>query len=133
MINIVVIAHGPVARVMLDSFSGVCHASIEGTHAFVIDWQTDIRQITEELRDLFAKNKADGTLVLSDLFGGTGSNITAILAQETENVYVLAGLNGSMLFSALHNRHKMPVEELAAKVEEDGHRGIVNVNKIFKE
>jgi mannose/fructose-specific phosphotransferase system component IIA len=132
MINIVVIAHGPAGQMMLETAAGVCHTSLAHTRAFVIDNNTDVAALTRELKRIFEASGEDGTLVLADIFGGTGSNITALLAQETENVEVLTGFNANMLFSALHNRGALSLKELSRKAEADAVRGIINVNGFMK-
>lgn len=70
----------------------------------------------------------EGSLIMSDLFGGTPSNVSAAVASKYK-VIAVAGLNLCMLIEALSLRFSMRGEELAEAVIQAGQLGCKNILK----
>ncbi|WP_428897271.1 PTS system protein [Parelusimicrobium proximum] len=133
MINIVIIAHGSLSKFTMETVSDICKMSSENVYTFSTACDSDVEQLAEELRKIFEEGaQEDGTLVLADLFGGSGANVAALMAHDCEKTYVISGLNMNMVFSALYNRGKLNIDELAGKVESDGRKGIMNITKFMQ-
>jgi PTS system mannose-specific IIA component len=86
------------------------------------------KQSVEEMRHaisaaLQAADEGDGVLVLTDMFGGTPSNI-ALSFLEERRVEVVTGMNLPMLIKLATMTEEKPLEELAAFVKEYGQRNI---------
>lgn len=78
-------------------------------------------------------HRSDSVLILTDLFGSTPTN-TALnkVSPCLCPLEVVSGLNLPMLISALVNRGKMSLPELAEKVMTDGKKGI-QIAQILRE
>lgn len=78
-------------------------------------------------------HRSDSVLILTDLFGSTTTN-TALnkVSPCLCPLEVVSGLNLPMLISALVNRGKMSLPELAEKVMTDGKKGI-QIAQILRE
>lgn len=74
---------------------------------------------------------ADGSLVMSDLFGGTPSNVSAALIGYM-NIAAVTGINLAMFIEAIVLRCNMAGEELAEAVLKAGREGCKNVGQELK-
>ena len=82
-----------------------------------------------------AINKVDqgqGVIILTDLFGGTPSNL-AISLMKSENVEVIAGVNLPMLIRLEGARKVMPVHAAVAAAREAGRKYISVASEILGE
>jgi len=88
----------------------------------------DPKQSVEEMRSAISAalqeaDEGDGVLVLTDMFGGTPSNI-ALSFLEERRVEVVTGMNLPMLIKLATLTEAKPLEELAGFVKEYGQRNI---------
>jgi len=67
-----------------------------------------------------------GSIVMTDLFGGTPSNTVAALSRDYA-VFAVSGLNLPMLVEAVNLRQELSGEELARAVETAGRDGVKNI------
>ena len=78
-----------------------------------------------------ALNKGRGVLILTDMFGGTPSNISLAFLKE-EKVEVLTGVNLPMVIAIAQNRSNLTLKELAEKAEEAGKMSISMEGKLLE-
>ena len=88
----------------------------------------DPNQSVEEMRGaianaLAATEEGDGVLVLTDMFGGTPSNMSLSFLDE-HHVEVVTGINLPMLIKLATMSEEKPLEELAAFIKDYGQRNI---------
>jgi len=70
-----------------------------------------------------AADEGDGVLILTDMFGGTPSNIALSFLDE-HPVEVVTGINLPMLIKLATLRDQKPLDELAVFIKEYGQRNI---------
>ena len=70
-------------------------------------------------------------MVLTDIFGGSATNIALTATKECAQCHVITGLNLSMLLTALNSRKKLAAKELAEKIESDGKRAVINATELL--
>ncbi len=97
----------------------------------------DPKQSVDEMRQLIeqALKRADrgaGVLVLTDMFGGTPSNMSLSFVEET-GVEVVTGLNLPMLIKLATLSEDMTLEELAKFIKSYGQRNISVASEILPE
>lgn len=63
-----------------------------------------------------------GVLILTDMFGGTATNVT--LAFLREGVEIVTGVNLPMLIKFANLRDKCALQEAAIRIKEEGQRSI---------
>lgn len=68
-------------------------------------------------------NKGDGCVLLTDMFGGTPSNL-AISAMDESHVEVIAGINLPMLVKLARVREEAPLPEAIRLAQEAGRKYI---------
>ena len=88
----------------------------------------DPSQSVEEMRErigagLKAAEQGDGVLILTDMFGGTPSNMCLSFLDD-HRVEVVTGINLPMLIKLATLREEKPLEELATFIKEYGQRNI---------
>ena len=76
--------------------------------------------------------RAKGVIILTDLFGGTPSNL-AISLMKSENVEVIAGVNLPMLIRLEGARKAMSVRAAVAAAREAGRKYISVASEILGE
>jgi PTS system mannose-specific IIA component len=72
---------------------------------------------------LKSADKGDGVLILTDMFGGTPSNMSLSFHDEHQ-VEVVTGMNLPMLIKLATMRDEKPLDELAAFIKAYGQRNI---------
>ena len=94
-------------------------------------------QSVDEMRSqisaaLHAADQGDGVLVLTDMFGGTPSNISLSFLDEHQ-VEVVTGLNLPMLIKLATLRETKSLEELAGFIKQYGQRNISVASELLPE
>ena len=97
----------------------------------------DPKQPVDEMREsiavaLKASDDGDGVLVLTDMFGGTPSNISLSFLSE-RRVEVVTGMNLPMLIKLATMTEEKSLEELAAYIKSYGQRNISVASEILPE
>ncbi|MHB8058770.1 MAG: PTS sugar transporter subunit IIA [Desulfuromonadaceae bacterium] len=75
--------------------------------------------------------QSDGAIILTDLFGGTPSNMAMSFLKEG-CIEVITGVNLPMLIEFCSRRERMPVAELAADLYRSGREGIIVAGELLK-
>jgi PTS system mannose-specific IIA component len=97
----------------------------------------DPAQSVDEMRNAIAKeleaaDEGKGVLVLTDMFGGTPSNISLSFMKD-RRVEVVTGVNLPMLIKLATLDDEKPLEELAAFIKSYGQRNISLASEILPE
>lgn len=112
MIGIVIVAHGGLAREYLAAVEHVVGRQ-EGIRAISIEPEHDRRMKEREICEAAdAVDSGDGVVVVTDMFGGSPSNLS-LLACSPTNRRILYGANLPMLIKLAKSR-RMAVPEAAA-------------------
>ncbi len=97
----------------------------------------DPKQSVEEMRRAIAEalratEKGEGVLILTDMFGGTPSNISLSFLKE-HRVEVVTGVNLPMLIKLATLSEKKTLEELAPFIKNYGQRNISVASELLPE
>ena len=126
MIGIVIVAHGGLAQEYLAAIEHVV-GSQNGVRAIAIraDHDRDAKQ-TEICEAADAVDRGDGVVVVTDLFGGSPSNLS-LQACRPEGRRILYGANLPMLIKLAKSRH-LPVPDAVRVALEAGKKYIDSQN-----
>lgn len=117
MFSLIIVTHGKLAREFVNAMEHVLGPQ-EKVFDFCIEPEHDIEQKREELIALVNKQDTDGgTIVLTDMFGGTPSNLALSLLDIT-NVEVIAGVNLPMLIKLGSIRDKVGLASAVTQAQE---------------
>ena len=78
-----------------------------------------------------AVDDKSGILILTDMFGGTPSNLSYSFLEE-DRIEVISGVNLPILIKAVESRKKMALGELAEALESYGKKSISSASGILK-
>ena len=123
MIGIVLVTHGRLAVEFIAALEHVVGPQ-HGVAAVCIGPDDDVEQRRRDILEaLRAVNDGDGVVLLTDMFGGTPSNL-AISVMNTAKVEVLAGVNLPMLIKLASIRDDCDVASCVAAAQEAGRKYI---------
>ncbi len=131
MVGVVLVTHPHLGEEFIRSAEMIC-----GKIPRVLTVSIDTRKEVEELRRGIAEaikkvDDGDGVLILTDMFGGTPSNMSLAFLQENR-VEVLTGLNLPMLIKLSNCREGRSLTELARMVKEAGQKNINLASEILQ-
>ena len=124
MIGILLVTHGRLAE-ELKAAALTIQPGIEQVVAVALDWsqvgEDASRRIAEGLEEA---DRGDGAVILTDMFGGTPTNLTLPFLKR-DRVEIVTGVNLPMLLkcAALQKSGK-PVVEIAHVAKDRGQRSI---------
>jgi PTS system mannose-specific IIA component len=116
MIGLVLVTHGRLAVEFIAALEHVVGPQQHVT-AVCIGAEDDMEQRRRDILDSVAKvEEGDGVVLLTDMFGGTPSNL-AISVLDRANVEVIAGVNLPMLIklASVRSTSKLPVAVVQAQ------------------
>jgi PTS system mannose-specific IIA component len=123
MIGLVLVTHGRLAEEFIAALEHVVGPQQQAA-TVSIGPEDDMEQRRHEvLEKINAVDGGTGVVVLTDMFGGTPSNL-AISFLEQANVEVVAGVNLPMLIKLASVRETMPLAETATAAMEAGRKYI---------
>ena len=125
MIGLVIVTHGKLAEEFLNVAEQISGKQ-EGIETVCIAEKDNIEEKRQELLKKVKKSDSGkGVIILTDLFGGTPSNI-AIAAAQTENVEALTGINLPLLIEllTLRGQKDCDLQIAAQKAQEAGRKYI---------
>jgi PTS system mannose-specific IIA component len=123
MIGIVVVTHGQLATELLNAAETIV-GELPRFAAVSIGWHEYAADAREEIAGAIARvRQDDGVLVLTDMFGGTPSNL-AMSFLAGENVEVVTGVNLPMLIKLAGLTAQASLVEAAREIREHGRNAI---------
>ncbi len=130
MIGLVVVTHGRLAEEFIAAMEHVVGPQAQ-TRAVCIapDDDMELRR-ADIVAAVEAVDKGKGVIVLTDMFGGTPSNL-AISILKQANVEVLAGINLPMLIKLASVRVSCPLDQAVTQARDAGRKYISVASKVL--
>jgi PTS system mannose-specific IIA component len=126
MIGIVVVTHGQLARELVAA-AEIIIGEIPNVTAVSIGWHESADDAEREIKQAVARvESGKGTVVLTDMFGGTPSNLSLTLL-DTGKVEVVTGVNLPMLIRLASLREEEVGENLREVAAEAAREGKDNI------
>ncbi len=130
MIGIVLVTHGRLANEFVAATEHVVGPQ-ENMRTVSIGPDDDMEERRVEiLKAVEDVDSGDGVVVLTDMFGGTPSNL-AISIMDRATVEVIAGVNLPMLIKLASVRASKPLAEVVASAQEAGRKYINVASKLL--
>lgn len=130
MVKLILVTHGNLAAEMLQTAAQILGKQAQEVQTLSVTTSTSVEQGAKQLKELIAQDP-QGVIILTDIFGGSATNIAIRASQEYSKCHVITGLNLSMLLTALNNRKKLNDKQLAEKIESDGKRAVINATELL--
>src|SRR4051812_18361314 len=132
MIGLVLVTHGRLASEFIVALEHVVGPQ-ERIAAICIGPDDDMEARRKHIAKAIAKvDDGAGVIILTDLFGGTPSNL-AISLMESDKIEVIAGVNLPMLIRLEGARKSMDVRSAVAAAREAGRKYISVASEILGE
>jgi len=123
MIGVVVVSHGKLARELVRATEHVVGPQ-DAFRAISIEAEDDIDERREQIRDTVrACEKGQGVIILTDMFGGTPSNL-AFANLTSGKVDVIGGVNLPMLIHLAQIRTHQSLSDAVRSACDAGQRYI---------
>jgi len=130
MIGMVLVTHGRLAEELVAALEHVV-GSQPNVISVCIDPDDDMEQRRAEILDSAAKaDEGDGVVLLTDMFGGTPSNL-AISGMDKANVEIIAGVNLPMLIKLASVRKTESLADAIESAQEAGRKYINIASKLL--
>lgn len=119
----VIVTHGQLASELLAAAEMIIGA-VKHIAAVSIGWHDDVDAARDEVeRAITRVSEGRGVLILTDMFGGTPTNITSMFLAEGE-VEVVTGVNLPMVIKLSSQTEQQTLAEVARSVRDQGREGI---------
>jgi PTS system mannose-specific IIA component len=130
MIGVVIVTHSALADEFLMATQQIVGA-VEGIEPISIDPSDPIEEVEARIKKGIKKvDMGRGVLILTDMFGGTPSNIS-LSFQEKGKVEIVTGINLPMLIKLSTMREDKTLDELASFIKSYGQKNIHLASEIM--
>ena len=119
----VIVTHGMLATELLAAAEMIV-GHVAHIAAVSIGWHDDVDAAREEIERAIARvDSGRGVLIMTDMFGGTPTNIAGMFLKEGE-VEVVTGVNLPMIVKLASEAGDDTLLDVARRVREQGREGI---------
>jgi len=123
LIGGVIVTHGHLASEFIAAAEMIVGPMPHVTPAS-IDWHDDVDVARAELeRAITRVSRGGGVLLLTDMFGGTPTDIASMFL-DNPNIEVVTGVNLPMILKLADQTANETLADLSRRVREAGHEGI---------
>ena len=124
MIGVLVVTHCQLGDALLEAADFILGERPEAMTAVSIDLNENADKLRNKIADGIKRLKSDdGILILTDMFGGTPSNLSYSFLEEGR-IEVISGVNLPILIRAASARKNQTLSDLAANLEAFGKKSI---------
>ena len=132
MIGVLVVTHCQLGDALLEAADFILGERPDAMEAVSIDLNENADKLRNKIADGLKRLKSDdGILILTDMFGGTPSNLSYSFLEEGR-IEVISGVNLPILIRAASARKNQSLPELAANLEAFGKKSISLASGILK-
>jgi len=131
MIGLLIISHCELGKELLKA-AELIMGGLENAESIAITQTSGSQEMIDAISEkIETMNKGDGVLILTDMFGGTPSNLSLSFLGD-EKVEVLTGVNLAMVISAAQDRPHFALNDLGERAKEAGKRSIALAGQLLK-
>jgi PTS system mannose-specific IIA component len=131
MIGVVVVTHGQLAAELVNAAEAII-GDLPQFAAVSIGWHDDVDDAREEIRQAITRVQGpSGVLVLTDMFGGTPSNL-ALTFLEANRVEILTGVNLPILIKLAGLQTSSDLPAVAREIREAGRNAIWVASELLR-
>ena len=132
MIGIVIVTHSHLGDALIDAAEFIIGTRPDNMVSVSINLNENVDKLREKIAQGIKKvDQKKGVLILTDMFGGTPSNLSYSFLEEGR-VEVISGVNLPILIKALNTQGKVELGEFAESLEAFGKKSISLASGILK-
>lgn len=130
MVGILVVSHRRLAEEFIATAELIV-GEIDNCVGLSLDPYLPVDDLRQQINQAMNEvNDGDGVIVLTDMFGGTPSNLSLSFLNQ-EGIEVVTGVNLPMLLKMAQSRQDHKVDELARVIKDYGRRSISLASEIL--
>ena len=130
MIGVLITTHGNLGAELIKAVE-LIRGSLKGVLHLSVDQTKGVEELKKEIGAAIRKlDQGQGVLILTDLFGGTPSNISLSFLKQGK-VEVVTGVNLPMLLKLSEMREDISLKDFAASIKEYGMKNIYLASEIL--
>jgi len=123
MLGLLVVSHGKLAEELVNALRTIV-GPVEALEAVSIGWNDAVDQTTRRIEEAVRRvDSGQGVLLLTDMFGGTPTNL-ALSLHEEDRVEIVTGVNLPMLIKFANLREQLDLKAAARRIAEQGREAI---------
>lgn len=130
MTGLVLVTHSGLAGALIRSAEMIV-GQIECCEQVEVAPDERADEIMSKVVSAVEKVSKEGAIIMTDLFGGTPSNMAMSFLKEGQ-IEVLTGVNLPMMIEFSSKRERLGVPELAAELRKSGREGIIIAGEFLK-
>ncbi|MFO7496366.1 MAG: PTS sugar transporter subunit IIA [Desulfobacterales bacterium] len=132
MIGIVIVTHSQLGQALIEAAEFIIGKKPDNTTAVSININENADKLRRKIAEgIKAVDQHQGVLILTDMFGGTPSNLSYSFLEEGR-IEVISGVNLPILIKADSSREKQELAKLAVNLEIYGRKSISLASSILK-
>lgn len=131
MVGILILTHGQMADELLAAAQKIT-GTTDHFEALSLGWDDSLEQAHEQVEGAIERmDSGDGVLILTDIFGGTPSNV-AMKFVDPGIVEVLSGVNLPMVvrLGCLQSTASMPLADMCQWIQDKGRASICSSQSV---
>lgn len=127
----IIISHGNLANELLAAAQTVV-GDLKFLTSVSIGWNDEVEAAREQIAKAIKEVAAGGggVIILTDMFGGTPTNIAAMFMTEGE-IEIITGVNLPMVIKLASQSAELPLDKLAKEIEEQGKQSIQRASELL--
>ncbi len=127
----VIVSHGQLATELLAAAEAVV-GDLNHIAAVSIGWHDDVEAAKDEIeRSIKSVGQGSGVILLTDMFGGTPTNISAMFLKEGE-IEIVTGVNLPMVIKLASSSKEISLAEMAREIEDQGKQSIYRTSALLE-
>ena len=127
----VVVTHGNLANELVSAAETIINEDIRHVTAVSIGWHDDVDVAREEIGKAIERvNEGEGVLVLTDMFGGTPTNLACTFLGAVP-IEVVTGVNLPMIIKLADQQPGETLAVIARRVRDQGQKNIYLASEVL--
>ena len=132
MIGIVIVTHSQLGDALIEAAEFILGTRPDTMVSVSINLNEHVNKLRKKIAEAIKKvDRNRGVLILTDMFGGTPSNLSYSFLEEGR-IEVISGVNLPILIKAVDIQKEMELSELAEQLEAYGKKSISLASGILK-
>ena len=131
IVGVILVTHADYGAALLRAAEFIL-GPIQDCSSIQVDVSLDVEGTVARLKEAASLlDRGKGVIILTDMFGGTPTNLSLSLMSSPDTIEVVTGVNLPMLLKVFDNREKS-LHELAELALDAGRKGIVSAGGILR-
>ena len=126
MLGIIIVTHGKLGEILIETSEIILNSKPDAVVSVSINLAENVEKLRQKIETAIKSvNSNKGILILTDMFGGTPSNLSYSFLEEGR-IEVISGVNLPVLLKAINLRNKtMEIHQMAKTIEDYGKKAFL--------